>query len=261
MAKRKQNRRSGPVRAGGKAPGNKPADGVIWLYGTHAVLAAVANPARRLRRLVFSGPPPAFPAAPPVRPEAIPREEIGGLLPDGAVHQGIALLAEPLAAPGIDEFCRNLADGGRASVMVLDRVSDPQNVGAVLRSAAVFGADAVIVPERHAPPVTGALAKAASGALETVPLIRVTNLVRALEVLKSAEFWCAGLDTTAETTLAAAAFATRTALVLGAEGAGLRRLTRAHCDLMVRVPATGPFASLNVSAAAAVALYELARRD
>ena len=131
----------------------------------------------------------------------------------------------------------------------------------MLRSAAVFGADAVIVPERHSPPVTGVLAKAASGALETVPLIRVTNLVRALEALKSADFWCAGLDATAETTLAAASFTARTTLVLGAEGAGLRRLTRAHCDLMVRVPAAGAIASLNVSAAAAVALYELARQD
>lgn len=260
MAKRKQNQRTGPPRRPRRRARRVERDDPVWLYGTHAVLAALANPARTLRRLVFAGPAPAFPAAPPVRPEAVPFETIGELLPQGAVHQGIALLADPLAAPEIADFCRAAAASGRATVVVLDRVSDPQNVGAVLRSAAVFGADAVIMPTRHAPPVTGALAKAASGALETVPLIRVTNLARALEALKSAGFWCAGLDAAAETTLAAAQFAAKTALVLGAEGSGLRRLTRERCDLMVRVPGAGPIASLNVSAAAAVALYELARR-
>lgn len=260
MAKRKQNQRTGPPRRPRRRARRAERDDPVWLYGTHAVLAALANPARTLRRLVFAGPAPAFPPDPPVRPEAVPFEAIGELLPQGAVHQGIALLADPLAAPGIADFCRAVAASGRATVVVLDRVSDPQNVGAVLRSAAVFGADAVIMPTRHAPPVTGALAKAASGALETVPLIRVTNLARALEALKSAGFWCAGLDAAAETTLAAAQFAAMTALVLGAEGSGLRRLTRERCDLMVRVPGAGPIASLNVSAAAAVALYELARR-
>ena len=240
--------------------GHGAAAGGEWLYGTHAVAAALANPARTLHRLLFADPEAETPPGLALRPEIVTREQITAMLPEGAVHQGFALLADALTTPEIEEFCAAYRDRDRAAIIVLDQVTDPQNVGAVLRSAAVFGAGAVVVSDRHAAPVTGVLAKAASGALETVPLIRVTNISRAIAALKSAGFWCAGLDAAASTALADADLAGKTALVIGAEGRGLRRLTRENCDLLVRIPAAGAIASLNVSNAAAVALYELTRQ-
>ena len=234
--------------------------GDIWLYGAHAVRAALANPRRSQRRLLVSWTDATLPAGLARRPEIVPPAQIAEFLPDGAVHQGFALLTAPLPATAIEQYCAAASGLESAVAVVLDQVTDPQNVGAVLRSAEVFGAGAVILSERHAPPATGALAKAASGALETVPLVRVVNVSRALEALKTAGFWCAGLDVSAPVPLADADFAAKTALVLGAEGRGLRRLTRQGCDLLVGIPTTGDIASLNVSNAAAVALYELARR-
>jgi 23S rRNA (guanosine2251-2'-O)-methyltransferase len=145
-------------------------------------------------------------------------------------------------------------------LLVLDQVTDPHNVGAVLRSAAAFGALAVVVPDRNAPPETGVLVKAASGALEHVPLIRVANLARALTDLKQGGFWCVGLAADSTQTLAEADLSGRIAFVLGSEGAGMRRLTRDGCDSVARLPTSGPIAQLNVSNAAAVALYEAARQ-
>jgi 23S rRNA (guanosine2251-2'-O)-methyltransferase len=224
----------------------------------------LANPGRRVRRLVAvpdardwveAKRAEAAARVPPT--ETLDRAALEALLPEGAVHQGVALLSEPLREPALEDV---IAEAGeRALVVLLDRVSDPHNVGAVLRSAAVFGADAVVVPEYGAPEVTGVLAKAASGAVEHVPLVRVVNLARAMDALKEAAFWCVGLDESAERSLAEAAPKGRIALALGAEGAGLRRLTRERCDLLARLPARGAIKSLNVSNAAAVALYELTR--
>jgi len=193
--------------------------------------------------------------------EVMERHQLETLLPEGAVHQGLALQAEPLPPAFLEDMLAELPrDAAQAVIVVLDQVSDPHNVGAILRSAAAFGARALMLPEHGSPPVTAALAKAASGALEQVPLIRVTNLSRALDQLKSAGFWCLGLEETAEKTLGDTDLSGRLALVLGAEGEGLRRLTRERCDLLARLPTQSALASLNVSNAAAIALYEIARR-
>lgn len=234
--------------------------GAFWLYGQHAVLAALANSERRLKRLVAL--PQAAerlqkvgrqPAA-----EVIDKTILEALLPLGASHQGLAALAEPLQMPDLgDLMAKATAEPvqGRPLLVLLDQVTDPQNCGAVLRSAAAFGAAAVITPQDSSTPESGALAKAASGALEVVPYLRVTNLARTLGKIKDAGFWCLGLAGEAERTLAEADPGGPIALVLGAEGSGLRRLTRERCDLLVRLPTAGPIDSLNVSNAAAVALY------
>jgi 23S rRNA (guanosine2251-2'-O)-methyltransferase len=230
-----------------------------WIYGLHAVSAALDNPARKIRRLVATAE-----AAerlrrecPRAQPQIVDRRDIDSLLSPGSVHQGAALLADPLEQPALEDVIDGAGD--KALVVLLDQVTDPHNIGAVLRSAAAFGALAVAQTERGAPGATGIVAKSASGALETTPLVAVTNLARALDKLRQAEFWIVGLDGEAERTLAEAAPTGRVALVLGAEGKGLRRLTREHCDLLVRLPTRPPIASLNVSNAAAIALYELAR--
>ncbi len=248
----------------------------LWLYGVPAVRAALANPRRRCLRLLATaeagkrldpapqdGEKSRKPGSSTPAIETVARERIDQVLPAGAVHQGLALLAEPLPQPAIQEL---LAASGRAEksgrrvVVVLDQVTDPQNAGAVLRSAAAFGATALITTRRHAPPESGTLAKAASGALEHVPYVQVGNLARALDALKSAGFWCLGLSGDAESSLAEADPGGPLVLVLGAEGTGLRRLTREACDVMARLPTRGPIDALNVSNAAAVALYELLGR-
>ena len=146
-------------------------------------------------------------------------------------------------------------------VVLLDQASDPRNIGAVMRSAAAFGAAAVLLPDRHAPDVTGVLAKAASGALDRIPLVRVTNVARTLAALKKADFWCVGLDSNADITLAGTARQGRNALVIGSEGRGLRRLTAEKCDALSAIPLTPGAGNLNLSAAAAIALYELRRKS
>jgi len=241
-----------------------------WLYGRHAVAAALANPRRRWRRLVVApgerDAAAALAAAAATRRrgggEAVrlsERAELAALLPDGAVHQGWALEVEALAAPDLDELLRSEAAAERSVLVVLDQVTDPHNVGAVLRSAAAFGAAAVLVAAHGAAPASGALAKAASGALELVPLVRVVNLARALDRLKDARYWSCGLDENAPRSLHEIDLGPRVALVLGSEGSGLRRLVREHCDYVARLPTRPQMPGLNVSNAAAVALYELSR--
>jgi len=236
-------------------------DGAVWLYGLHAVSAALANPARRLRRLLVTRGAEQELAerfSPPWRiaPEPVERGRLDATLPPDAIHQGAALLVDPLPSPSMEKL---LADT-TGPVLVLDQVTDPRNVGAILRSAAAFGAAALVVQDRHAPQETGTLARAASGALEIVPILREVNLSRALEQLKKGGLWVVGLEAAGPITLAQSGLTgRRVALVLGAEGEGLRRLTRETCDELVRLPIHRAMESLNVSAAAAVALYELAR--
>ncbi len=271
MGKGKQFQQpSAPAPRPDSAPKAAGVGSPYWLFGVHPIEAALRNPRRSPHRLLHTAEAAVHHAAllqlARSRPEGAPRlepvdrEPLARLLPPGAVHQGLALLAEPLPPVDIYEVCDALAAAEQAALLVLDQVTDPHNVGAILRSAAAFGARAVICTERHAAAETGVLAKAASGALELVPLVAVTNLARAMETLKEAGVWCIGLAADAEQTIAAADLTGKTAIVLGAEGSGLRRLTREHCDLLVRLPTQGAITHLNVSNAAAVALYELARQ-
>ncbi|MHA1597305.1 MAG: 23S rRNA (guanosine(2251)-2'-O)-methyltransferase RlmB [Alphaproteobacteria bacterium] len=241
-----------------------------WLYGIHAVLAALANSERRIERLVLTSDAgnslrirleEAMHAGERehLNGEIMDKAEIEALLPPDAVHQGIALLADAPPALELADIIEATAADDRACVVLLDQATDPHNIGAVARSAAAFGAAAVIVPDRHTPGITGVLAKAASGAMERVALVRVGNLVKAMESLKKAGFWCIGLDGEAKQSLPDTDLGGKVALVLGAEGPGLRRLTKETCDLLVRVPIDATSESLNLSNAAAVALYERSR--
>jgi 23S rRNA (guanosine2251-2'-O)-methyltransferase len=179
--------------------------------------------------------------------------DLGRLVPGDAPHQGVVIEVEPLEESWLADL---LAEAGeRSTLLVLDQVTDPHNVGAILRSAAAFGALGIVTQDRHSPAESGALAKAASGALERVPWVRVVNLARALEEIAEAGFWRIGLAGDAETDLEAALGPPRVALVLGAEGPGMRANTREHCDAVARLPISAAVESLNVSNAAAVALY------
>jgi 23S rRNA (guanosine2251-2'-O)-methyltransferase len=234
--------------------------GTVWLYGHHAVAAALANPNRRLRRLLLTEEAEAeigkhLPPPWAVAPEKVDRGRLDHLLGRDVVHQGAALLADPLAPPSLQSVLDK-----PGIIIVLDQVTDPRNVGAIMRSAAAFGAAAVITQDRNAPEETGGLAKAASGALETMPLLRAVNIARTIIALKAANVWCIGLDAGGKA-LSGPGFADRrVALVLGAEGEGLRRLTRETCDEIAGLAMKGAIESLNVSAAASIALYELSRR-
>ena len=246
--------------SGGPTVGQGPA---YWLYGFHAVQAALDNPNRLVRRLLATAESAGtmrINTGTSARLEKVDRTALDRTLPGGAVHQGVAALVEPLEEPDLDTVLDGLKDGAPATILLLDQVTDPQNVGAVLRSAAAFGAAAVVVPRHHAPPVTGVLAKAASGALEHMPLVRVGNLTQAIERMQESGFWSVALDGEAKDDLAGIDLSGRMVLALGAEGAGLRRLTRERCDHAARLPTGGPIAHLNVSNAAAVALYECARQ-
>jgi 23S rRNA (guanosine2251-2'-O)-methyltransferase len=219
----------------------------------------LANPSRRLRRLLLTEEAEAALRDGgrgdwPLAAERVDIARLDRLLGRETVHQGAALLADLLAPPMLAPV---LERGG--PVIVLDQVSDPRNVGAILRSAAAFGACAVVVQERNAPEETGALAKAASGALETVPLLRAVNLARTLVALKAAGCWVIGLDAGGAALDGRALTGRRVALVLGAEGSGLRRLTRETCDEVAGLGIKAAMESLNVSVAAGVALYELSR--
>lgn len=241
------------------------ANETVWLFGLHAVRDALVNPARQKLRLVLTKNAAdklaEAIAAGGLEPEIVDPRKFDVPIDEGSVHQGAALEVKPLNWGSLQDIA---ASGEGAPLLVLlDRVTDPHNVGAVLRSAEVFGARAVIAPQRHSAPETGALAKTASGALERQPYLRVVNLADAMEELKAMGYILLGLDGEAEVTLGQAlaeAGSRPIGLVMGAEGPGLRDKTRDTCDRLVRIPASGGFGSLNVSTAAAVALYATATR-
>ena len=247
----KRQDRRGP-NYGSRSSAERRSDS-LFVYGIHPVMAALANPRRTVIRII--GTPNALArlaesgAMLPSPPEEATPQDLDRLLGAEAVHQGIAVEVSPL-----DPYPFESLQEARL-VVVLDQLTDPHNVGAILRSALAFGADAVLSTARHAPSETGVLAKSASGALDRLPLVAVPNLARALEQLVGFGFLTIGLDSEAEDLLEPALYGDRIALVLGAEGKGLRRLTREKCDRLARLPTAGPLASLNVSNAAAVALY------
>jgi 23S rRNA (guanosine2251-2'-O)-methyltransferase len=247
------------------SPGHRPrpaASKGLWLYGRHAVEAALANPRRSCHRLLATDDALAQLGASAgragVEVSLVDRAAIDRLLGEGAVHQGLALSAAPLPAFDLRRTCA--PEPGRNVVLVLDQINDPHNLGAILRSAAAFGVRAVVLPERGSAELGGAAAKAASGALDVVPVIEVVNLARALDELAAEGYWRLALDPAAEASLEAVPEVHDLALVLGAEGTGIRRLVAEHCDFAARLPIAPPMASLNVSVAAGIALYTLARR-
>ncbi len=224
-------------------------------WGRHAVTAALANPERTVHKLWGTREAVAALALPPVIPVVYADvADLGRMVPVDAPHQGLVIEVAPLD----DVWLGDLLDAGAADhrpLLVLDQVTDPHNVGAVLRSAAAFDALGIVTQDRHAPPESGALARAASGALELVPWVRVVNLSRALDEVGEASFWRIGLAGETNSTLAQALGAPKVALVLGAEGEGLRQNVAGHCDTLARLPISPKVESLNVSNAAAIALY------
>ena len=243
--------------ASGRLPGHDPDIALIW--GFHAVREALRSPRRKLVRLRATEAAAARLADDiglhrKLELLIVAAGDIDLLVPREAAHQGVLLEARPLGPIDIGDLPEN------ALVLVLDQITDPHNVGAILRTAAAFGVDAVITTERHSPALTGVLAKSASGALEHVPICAVVNLARAMEELGDMGFTRVGLDSEAEASLAEAALARPLALALGAEGKGLRRLTRENCDLMARLDLPGAIKSLNVSNACAVALTLVASK-
>jgi 23S rRNA (guanosine2251-2'-O)-methyltransferase len=243
-----------------KPPHTKPESG-LWLYGSHAVRSALSNSKRFVRRAVLTAR-----AAEELGPQLVSRVKheitdlhgVSRILPDGAVHQGVAILCEPLPRLELDAVLGHPSDKRRI-VLVLDQITDPHNAGAILRTAAAFGVAAIVVQDRHSPPESGVLAKAASGALDMVPMIHVVNIARTLENLGEMGFWRVALAGDGESSLKDVAETGDIALVLGSEGGGIRRLVRERCDTSAYVPIESAIESLNVSNAAAIALYELRR--
>lgn len=250
-----------PAAESAPRPARGKADADGWLWGRHPVLAALANPARKGMGRLLATPERAAEierdrlAPHGHRVETIDGAALARLLPAGAVHQGLAFKVAPLEGVALED----VAEPAEGVIVMLDQLTDPQNVGAIFRSALAFGARGIVVQDRHSPALAGALAKASAGATERLPCVRATNLSRALERLADLGWRAVGLDGAAERTLEEALDGGPTVLVMGSEGEGLRRLVAEHCDDLARIPMPGGFESLNVSNAAAIALYEAAR--
>ena len=244
-----------------------------WIFGHHAGLAAIANPERKVLRIVVSKQSiddglmfeikDAVNDAGITRPgpEQKDRAALDDIFGWGAVHQGLAVQVANLEQPELEDLIDLAQSQESACIVILDQATDPRNIGAVMRSAAAFGAMGLVVQDRNAPEMTATMAKAASGAAERLPLVRVTNISRAIDELKKNEFWAIGLDGSADEVLDRKVMKGRIALVLGAEGTGLRRLVAETCDRLVKIPILGSVESLNLSNAAAVALYSFSESN
>ncbi|MEI7668763.1 MAG: 23S rRNA (guanosine(2251)-2'-O)-methyltransferase RlmB [Pseudomonadota bacterium] len=229
-----------------------------WLYGIHSVQAAINNKEREIKRIVVTK--PVFEKfinefnKKNIVPDILTPQEINKILPANSVHQGLAAEVKPLHAVYLEEYLASSAQNPKP-LIVLDQVSDPHNIGAILRSAAAFDAGAVIMTKDNAPGESAIMAKASSGGIEIVPIITVTNLSQSLKILKENGYWCIGLDGKAKQNIADAKLGIKTALIMGGEGRGLRRLTEENSDLLVKLPISPQMESLNVSNAAAIGLY------
>lgn len=229
------------------------------LFGTHAVCEALQNPARKLKKLYATqqaldqlGQKNIKSSVPS---QIVDKNDLDRSFPPNTVHQGLALDCEPLDDVMLQDLIISAEQHGRSVLLMLDQVTDPHNVGAILRSACAFGVDGIIMQKKHAPELTGALAKIACGAVEHVPVAYETNLTRSLESLQEAGFFAIGLDERGEEEISTFKAPDKCVLVLGAEGPGIRRLVKEQCDSLVRLPMHGPMPSINVSNAAAIALY------
>lgn len=261
-----RNRQDGrpPYKAQHKAPRRPAPEGRANMWGTHAVTEAWLNPARQIKALFitepmlkgFEGTLARGKNLTRPQPQILDKKELDRMLGD-AVHQGIAIDAKPLEETFVQDLVARTAKSERAVLLMLDQVTDPHNVGAILRSACAFGADGVIMQRKHSPELSGILAKTASGAAEHIPVAYEINLSDTLDYLKTKGFFAIGLDEHGEQEIGAIRKGGKTVLVLGAEGKGLRPKVREHCDTLVRLPTKEPIASLNVSNAAAVSLYAL----
>ncbi len=245
-----------------RGPARAKADADNFVWGRHPVLAALANPARKgMGRLLATEDRAAELGRDNLahghQVEIVEALVLDRMLPVGAVHQGLVFKVTPLDGVPLED----LAEPAEGIIVMLDQLTDPQNVGAIFRSALAFGARGIVVQDRHSPALAGALAKASAGATERLPCARVTNLSRALETLADLGWRAVGLDGSSEETLDSALDSRPTVLVLGSEGDGIRRLVAEHCDVLAKIPMPGGFESLNVSNAAAVALYEATRKQ
>lgn len=245
---------------------NKNFSGQVLLYGRHPVLAAINNPERKINKIFCSKE-----NAEEIKTtltknkrnialSIIDRKELDKMLPRDAVHQGFALQCQELEDYTLDEICRLAEEQQNCHVLILDQVTDPQNIGAIIRSCVAFDTLALILQDKNSPTETGAMAKASAGMIEQLPVCRATNLSRAIKTLKDAGFWVIGMDGYATTYIADINKSGKIAVVMGSEGKGMRRLVEENCDQTVKLPISEKVESLNVSTAAAITLYELNKR-
>lgn len=233
----------------------------LIIYGRHAVLSALKNPKRRIQKLLIAAENKAEinQISPNIPFTIIDKKDFNKILPEDAVHQGFALYCSRLDNCDITDLIEMSEDKKRCYVLILDQVTDPQNIGAIIRSCAAFEALGLIVQDKNSPLESGAMDKAAAGTIEYVPISRVTNLSRAIETLKDNGFWVMGMDGYADTTIDKINKDGKIAIVMGSEGKGMRRLVQENCDSSVKLPISPNVESLNVSTAAAITLYELSK--
>ncbi len=233
----------------------------LIIYGRHAVLSALKNPKRRIQKLLITAENKSeIEAISPSLPfSIIDKKDFNKILPEDAVHQGFALYCARLASYDIADLIEMAKDKKRCCILILDQVTDPQNIGAIIRSCAAFDTLGLVVQDKNSPLESGAMDKAAAGTIEFVPIARVTNLSRAIETLKENGFWVMGMDGYADTTIDKINKDGKIAIVMGSEGKGMRRLVQENCDSSIKLPISSNVESLNVSTAAAITLYELSK--